>query len=62
MMSFQALCGGGCSYGADCSLKAVQMLSLQVGPSSLGGRHSRKLAISENTTTQQTVFGGNKFR
>lgn len=61
MMSLQALCGGGCLYGVDCSLKAVQMFDLQVGPGSPGGRHSRKIATAENTRTQHTLFKGNKF-
>lgn len=61
MMSFQALCGGGYPYGVHCSLKAVQMFYLQVGPSSPGGRHSRKLAITENTRTQHALLDGNKF-
>lgn len=62
MMSLQALCGGGCLYGVDCSLKAVQMFCLQVGPGSLGGPHSRKLATTEHTSTQHTLFKGNKFK
>lgn len=62
MMSLQALCGGGCLHGVDCSLKAVQMFYLQVGPGSLGGRHSRKLATAENTSTQHTLFKGHKFK
>lgn len=61
MMSLQALCGGGCLYGVDCSLKAVQMFYLEVSPGSLGGRHCRKLATAENTSAQHTLFKGNKF-